>query len=70
MPQPPRPTRVLECVQPCIVRKGVDKDSEKCGLLERGTRITVLESRIVKNGGERVRFDAGWASVVSETGAH
>ena len=56
------------CVHECIVREGVGTASKQLGVLERGMRITMLESRTADDGVERVRFDAGWASVASSTG--
>ena len=56
------------CVRECIVREGVGTASKQLGVLERGMRITMLESRTADDGVERVRFDAGWASVASSTG--
>lgn len=60
--------RVLVCVHECIVREGVGTASKQLGVLERGVTITMLESRTADDGVERVRFDAGWASVASSTG--
>ena len=66
---PPPEDRIFHCVSQCMVRSGFAMDSEANGMLEPGTRITALQSRTTEGGAERLRFDKGWVSVVSKSGA-
>eukprot|EP01050_Picozoa_sp_SAG11_P004569 SAG11_NODE_295_length_11115_cov_14.005264_3_plen_346_part_00 len=62
-----RNRQMYTVVHKAILRTGRDRSSKKCGELQKGATLQVLEKKMV-NGILRVRLAGGWTSMVAQDG--
>ena len=62
------PGTMFICLLKSQIRNGFEMDSEKGGILKKGTIVQALEVRRNVKGTRRVRFDLGWVSETTSDG--